>query len=106
MSDPIVVERFIEASPDDTFALLTQPERLRRWQAVSASVDLRVGGEYRYTIVPGSIAEGTFTEIDPGRRLVLTWAWAGSFGSDTDPSSLVVELDAAVDRERELGPAG
>ena len=31
--------------PDEAFALITQPERLRRWQTVSAYVDLRAGGD-------------------------------------------------------------
>ena len=59
MADPIVFERVIDATVDEAFALFTEPERLRRWQAVSASVDLKVGGDYRLTVVPGSIACGT-----------------------------------------------
>ena len=35
----------LPVSPDDAFALVTQPERLRRWMTVSAYVDLRAGGE-------------------------------------------------------------
>ena len=45
VADPIVFERVIDATVDEAFALFTEPERLRRWQAVSAY--------------------GTFTEIDP-----------------------------------------
>ena len=45
---------------DEAFALITEPERLRRWQTVSAHVDLRVGGDYRWTITPGNVAAGTF----------------------------------------------
>ena len=93
MADPVVIERIIAAPPDEAFDLLTQPERLRRWQALSASVDLRVGGDYRYTIVPGSIAEGTITEIDPGRRLRLSWGWHGSDDVPPGDSDLVIELE-------------
>ncbi|QDG66024.1 TIGR03086 family protein [Pseudarthrobacter sp. NIBRBAC000502772] len=49
---------FIPVDPDAAFALITRPERLRRWQAVAARVDLRVGGEYRWTITPGHSAAG------------------------------------------------
>ena len=38
---------------DETFDLITEPDRLRRWQVVTARVDLRAGGDYRWTIVPG-----------------------------------------------------
>lgn len=93
MADPVVIERIIDAPPDEAFDLLTQPERLRRWQALSASIDLRVGGDYRYTIVPGSIAEGTVLEIDPGRRLRLSWGWHGSDDVPPGDSDLVIELE-------------
>ena len=83
---PVVFERIIDATPDEAFALFTEPERLRRWKAVSAAVDLRVGGDYRLTVTPGHIASGTFTEIEPGRRVVYTWGWVGS--DDLPPGSV------------------
>lgn len=88
MADPITIERLIDATPDEAFAMFTEPERLRRWHTVSAAVDLRVGGGYRFTVVPGNVAVGTFTEIDPGRRLVLTWDWDGQ-----DPLGSTVRVD-------------
>ena len=97
MADPVVIERIIEATPDEAFDLLTRPERLRRWHALSASIDLRVGGDYRFTIVPGSIAEGTITEIDPGRRLRLTWGWHGSDDVPPGASDLVIELEPVAE---------
>ena len=53
----------VPLSADETFALLTQPERLRRWQVVSARMDLRAGGDYRWTVVPGANASGTIIEV-------------------------------------------
>jgi uncharacterized protein (TIGR03086 family) len=93
MADPIVFERVIDATIDEAFALFTEPERLRRWQAVSASVDLRVGGDYRLTVIPGSIAYGTFTEIEPGKRLVYTWGWKGDDAPLASASSVAVDFE-------------
>ena len=93
MADPIVFERVIDATVDEAFALFTEPERLRRWQAVSASVDLKVGGDYRLTVVPGSIACGTFAEIDPGKRLVYTWGWQGTDHETKTQLRCVVDLE-------------
>ena len=57
-----------------------EPERLRRWQTISAYVDLRAGGGYRWTITPGHVAVGTYREIEPGRRVVFGWGWEGERG--------------------------
>ena len=75
---------------DEAFALITQPERLRRWQTVAARVDLRVGGEYRWTVTPGHNASGVFQEIEPGKRVVFTWGWEG--GGDLPPGASTVTI--------------
>jgi uncharacterized protein (TIGR03086 family) len=80
---------------DETFALLTEPERLRRWQTVTARVELRAGGEYRWTIVPGHTAAGTITEIEPGKRLVYSWGWEGDEGLPPGASTVTITLEPA-----------
>ena len=97
-TDPITFERVIDATPEEAFALFTEPERLRRWQAVSAAVDLRVGGEYRLTVTPGHIASGTFTEVEPGKRVVYTWGWVGADSPAPGGSTIVVELEPSGDK--------
>lgn len=82
------------------FALLTEPERLRRWQTVTARVDLRVGGEYRYTVVPGHIAAGTVREVEPGRRVVLGWGWDGDDALAPDASTVTVTVEPVLDGTR------
>lgn len=83
----------LPVSPDEAFALITEPERLRRWKTVSARVDLRAGGDYRWTIVPGHAAAGSFREVVPGRRLVLGWGWEGSDDLPPDSSTVTVTLE-------------
>jgi uncharacterized protein (TIGR03086 family) len=85
----------LPVSPEDAFALLTEPERLRRWQTVSARVDLRAGGEYRWTIVPGHVAAGTFREVEPGKRLVFGWGWEGNPDLLPDTSTVTVTVEPA-----------
>jgi uncharacterized protein (TIGR03086 family) len=75
---------------DETFALITEPDRLRRWQAITARVELRAGGDYRWTIIPGHSARGSFTEVEPGRRVVFTWGWEGA--ADLPPGASVVTI--------------
>ncbi|NYE93897.1 uncharacterized protein (TIGR03086 family) [Psychromicrobium silvestre] len=83
----------LPVSPDAAFELITRPERLRRWQTVAARVDLRVGGEYRWTITPGHNAAGTFTEIEPGKRVVFTWGWEGDGELPPGASTVSITLE-------------
>jgi len=71
----------VPLDPEATFALITQPDRLRRWMAVAARVELRPGGDYRWTVTPGHTAAGTFVDVEPGKRVVYTWGW-----EDGDPA--------------------
>ena len=85
----------VPLDPDATFALLTEPERLRRWQAVTARVELRAGGQYRWTINPGHTASGTITEVEPGRRIVFTWGWEDSDDLPPGASTVTITLEPA-----------
>jgi uncharacterized protein (TIGR03086 family) len=87
----------VPLSADETFALITQPDRLRRWQVITARVDLRAGGDYRWTIVPGHSAGGTFTEVEPGKRVVFTWGWEGSPDLPPGASTVIITLEPATD---------
>jgi uncharacterized protein (TIGR03086 family) len=79
--------------PDEAFALITEPERLRRWKTVTAAVDLRAGGSYRFTVVPGHIAEGTYREVEPGRRVVFGWGWEGNPELPKDASTVTITVE-------------
>jgi uncharacterized protein (TIGR03086 family) len=83
----------LPVSPDEAFALITEPERLRRWQTVSATVDLRAGGEYRWTVTPGHVAAGTYREVEPGRRIVFGWGWEGDTDLPPDASTVTVTVE-------------
>ncbi len=85
----------VPLSADETFALLTEPERLRRWQLVSARMDLRAGGDFRWTVLPGSNASGTFVEVEPGKRVVYTWGWENGGEPGPGESTVTVTVEPA-----------
>jgi uncharacterized protein (TIGR03086 family) len=86
----------VPLNADDTFALITEPDRLRRWQVITARVDLRAGGDFRWTIIPGHSVEGTFTEVDAGRRVVFSWGWEGSADVPPGASTVIITLEPAA----------
>ena len=82
------------------FAAWTNAEVLRRWwhaehswETPIAEVDARVGGAIRLVMRNPSDGyeyggSGTYTLIEPPRRLAFTWTW------DTDPSTRqLIELE-------------
>lgn len=84
MTDLILV-RHIRARPATVFDLLSTAEGLTSWwgpddQPVSsAEADVRVGGAYRvrFRTPDGREHEcaGTFLDIVPPERIVMTWRW-------------------------------
>jgi uncharacterized protein (TIGR03086 family) len=85
----------LPVSTEEAFALITEPERLRRWQTVTATVDLRAGGTYRWTVTPGHIAEGTYQEVEPGRRVVFGWGWDENPDLPKDASTVTITVEPA-----------
>ncbi|GAB3860615.1 TIGR03086 family metal-binding protein [Nocardioides maradonensis] len=83
----------LPVSAEEAFELVTQPERLRRWQAVTAYVDLRAGGDFRWTVTPGNHAAGTIHEVEPGRRVVLGFGWEGSDNLLPDASTVTITIE-------------
>ena len=83
--DELLITRSFAAPAAVVFALWTDPEHLKRWMGPDgfdcpqAEVDCRVGGAYRVLIRSAARGDnwfgGVYREIEPGRRLVFTFAW-------------------------------
>ena len=81
----LTMQRRLAAAPERVFTALTDPADLARWFGPGdvtlrgVHVDLRSGGHYglemhypdgtRYTL------SGQYLEVEPPRRLVMTWIW-------------------------------
>jgi uncharacterized protein YndB with AHSA1/START domain len=73
----IQLERRIAARPETVFMFFTDPARYRQWQGVDAELDPRPGGTFSVTMTgqSGMVARGEYVEVDPPKRLVMTWGW-------------------------------
>jgi uncharacterized protein YndB with AHSA1/START domain len=90
-SDVIHVERRIEASPEAVFRYLTEPDLWSRWQGESVELDPVPGGRVVIRMSEDQVVEGSFVEIRPGTRVVITWGWRGH--PRMPPGTTVVEFD-------------
>ncbi|WP_151084563.1 TIGR03086 family metal-binding protein [Nocardioides cynanchi] len=100
MNDVYTATVDLPVAPDEAFALVTDPERLRRWTAVAATVELRAGGAWSWTVTPGHVAAGRVREVEPGRRLVLGWGWDGDDSLPPDASTVTVVIEPVGDGSR------
>jgi uncharacterized protein YndB with AHSA1/START domain len=95
MSEPIIVERLIDAPPEVVYSYLTVSEKWVRWQGSEVVIVAEPGGRFVLTMSNGSSATGEFVELDPVRRVVVTWGWVGH--PDVPPGSTIVEIDLAAE---------
>lgn len=107
LTGAIEITQRIDASPEIVFAYLTDSQRFVRWMGVGAELDPRPGGRYRIDVDGVHIASGEYQEVDPPRRLVMTWGWEGHPtvppGSTTVEITLTPERDATILTLRHLG---
>jgi uncharacterized protein YndB with AHSA1/START domain len=72
---PIVLTVETPATPADTWAALTEPDRIVEWFTEASALGA-VGSTYRLDFGDGSVVEGVVTMVEPGQRFGHTWVWA------------------------------
>ncbi|MBS1701584.1 MAG: SRPBCC domain-containing protein [Armatimonadetes bacterium] len=91
----LLMSRTFDAPRDLVWQAWTDPNMLMRWicphgfSVMYAKIDLQVGGGWstamRHSDGDEYFMEGTYREIDPPRRLVMTHKWMGENRPETDP---------------------
>ena len=106
LAGAIEITQQIEAPPELVFQYLTDPKRFVQWMGVGAELDARPGGRFRIDVDGEHIAIGQYQEIDPPRRLVMSFGWQGHPtvppGSTTVEITLTPEASSTVLRLRHL----
>jgi uncharacterized protein YndB with AHSA1/START domain len=75
--EPIRVSVLVEAELAEVYRLFVDPVALEQWMGTRASLDPRPGGRFEVDI-EGSAVRGTYLELDPPKRLLISWGFAGS----------------------------
>lgn len=81
----------IEATPQCVFDFLTTETGMTSWMGHWASLDPVPGGQFAVDIA-GYAARGMFLEIDPPRRVTVSWGFAGSETVPPGGSTVSFEL--------------
>jgi uncharacterized protein YndB with AHSA1/START domain len=91
----LVLTERINATPDQIFDFLVEPERLVRWMGTEADIDPRPGGKFWLNVTGEDIAMGSYVEVDRPNRVVFTWGWENS--PDVAPGSTTVTFTLTAD---------
>ena len=96
-----VYETFVRATPDEVWTAITDPEFTRRYFHHTAfETELVPGAGHRYVLPDGTDAvDGTIEEVEPGRRLVLTWRVLYNPAMAQEPPSRVEWILTAANAE-------
>lgn len=91
--DVLEVSVLIAAEPATVFPYFVDPARYVQWMGRDAELEPVPGGTYRVRMRDGVEVGGRFVEVDPPRRLVFTWGWAGDTALPPGSSRVVVTLE-------------
>jgi uncharacterized protein YndB with AHSA1/START domain len=99
VSDQFVTEIDLPASAEEVFRHLTDPAAMIRWMGQHAVLKPVPGGAFEIDI-NGVPVRGQYLEIDPPRRVLVSWGVAGS--PSMPPGATQVEFTLAPCRTRPL----
>jgi uncharacterized protein YndB with AHSA1/START domain len=87
---------FVDAAPEDVFEYFTRPELLETWMGERAELEARPGGSFA-VYVKGTAVRGRYLELDPPKRLLISWGFAGS--SELPPGASTLEVRLLPERQ-------
>jgi activator of Hsp90 ATPase-like protein len=87
---------------DRVFTAWTTSEAIKVWfgpedcRVLKAEIDLRVGGEYSFTLSTRRLGEikvsGRYREVTPPAKLIYTWRWEGHSELAAETSLVTVQF--------------
>ena len=86
-----VWDTFRDVTPGELFSYWIEPEKLKTWWPNEVTVDPVPRGRYRYEFAAGHTLTGTFSDVEPGKRLAFSWRWEHETGRE---QRVVVDFDA------------
>jgi uncharacterized protein YndB with AHSA1/START domain len=97
LGDCVVHELVLPASPSEVFDMFVDAEKLVRWIGISADLDARPDGRFRFELMPGQYCEGRYVTVERPHRVVFTWGWSDPT-MGVPPGSSTVEVTIEPER--------
>jgi uncharacterized protein YndB with AHSA1/START domain len=94
-ADPVIASVHIDAPPERVYEYFVKPEAIVTWMGDYALLEASPGGRFDVD-VKGAPVRGRFLDLDPPRRLVISWGYAGS--DDLPPGTSIVEVRLTAER--------
>jgi uncharacterized protein YndB with AHSA1/START domain len=93
MTPDLVVGVSIEATPEEIFPYLVEPELLTRWLATWAEIDPQPGGSFAIDVRQNPV-RGSYVAVEPPHRVVFTWGYPGNDSLPPGASTVEIRLRA------------
>jgi uncharacterized protein YndB with AHSA1/START domain len=94
-AEPVIASVHIDAPPESVYEYFTRAEAIVAWMGNYALLEAEPGG--RFTVdVKGAPVRGRFLVLDPPRRLLISWGYAGS--DRLPPGASTVEIRITAER--------
>ena len=94
-AEPITASVHIDAPPERVYEYFTRPEAIITWMGEYALLEAEPGGRFHLDI-KGAPVRGRYLHLDPPRRLLISWGYAGS--DQLPPGASTVEVRLIPDR--------
>ena len=92
-AEPFTASVHINAPPERVFEYFTRPEAIVSWMGETAVLEPEPGGRFDLDI-NGAPVRGRFLHLDPPRRLLISWGYAGSGRLPPEASTVEIRLTA------------
>lgn len=99
----LLIRREYAASPQQVYEAWTDPELARQFLCpqditiADVTMDVRPGGKYRIDMRNAQnesyVAYGTYRDVQPGRRLSMTWQWEENNPAEEHETLLTLEFN-------------
>ena len=94
-AEPVIATVHIDAPPERVYEYFTRPAAIVTWMGEYALLEAEPGGQFTVD-VKGAPVRGRFLSLDPPRRLLISWGYAGS--DRLPPGASTVEIRLTAER--------